>query len=118
MIEWIRGTDPSRLIHYEPDQEAVLVDMHSKMYQEVSDVIAFGKDESKKKPLILCEYLHGMGTGPGNIKEYIDAFYEYPSLQGGCIWEWSNHGLLTTTKDGNEFFGYGGDFGDTPVSMH
>ncbi|SMQ56079.1 unnamed protein product [Zymoseptoria tritici ST99CH_3D1] len=114
MIEWIRAQDPTRLIHYEPDHDAKLVDMHSEMYQNVADIIAFGKDKSKKKPLILCEYLHAMGTGPGNIKEYIDAFYAYPSLQGGCIWEWSNHGLHTTTQDGKAFVGYGGDFGDSP----
>ncbi|KJX97305.1 glycoside hydrolase family 2 protein [Zymoseptoria brevis] len=114
MIEWIRAQDPTRLIHYEPDHDAKLVDMHSEMYQNVTDIMAFDKDKSKKKPLILCEYLHAMGTGPGNIKEYIDAFYAYPSLQGGCIWQWSNHGLHTTTQDGKAFVGYGGDFGDIP----
>lgn len=56
-----------------------------------------------------------MGNGPGNIKEYIDAFYKYPKLQGGFIWEWANHGLLTKDKQtGEDFYAYGGDFGDTP----
>ena len=55
-----------------------------------------------------------MGTGPGNIKEYVDAFYEYEKLQGGWVWEWANHGLLTETKNGKEYYGYGGDFGDQP----
>jgi beta-galactosidase len=56
-----------------------------------------------------------MGNGPGNIKEYIDVFYEYPTVQGGFVWEWANHGLLTDDKQTREkFYGYGGDFGDFP----
>jgi beta-galactosidase len=52
-----------------------------------------------------------MGNGPGNIKEYIDAFYKYPTLQGGFAWEWANHGLVTKDKETNEeFMAYGGDF--------
>jgi beta-galactosidase len=54
-----------------------------------------------------------MGNGPGNIKEYIDAFYEYPALQGGFAWEWANHGLLTKDKQTDEeYYAYGGDFGE------
>ena len=112
MTEWIRAYDPSRLIHYEPDLEAEHVDMHSRMYPEVQTIISFGEDRSKTKPLVLCEFLHAMGTGPGNIMEYVDAFYKYPTLQGGWIWEWANHGLLTQTTDGEPYYGYGGDFGD------
>lgn len=54
-----------------------------------------------------------MGNGPGNIKEYMDAFYKYPTLQGGFAWEWANHGLLTKDKvTGEDFYAYGGDFGE------
>lgn len=83
-------------------------------YIFTDDIIKFAQDKSKNKPLVLCEFIHAMGTGPGNIKEYVDAFYEYEKLQGGWVWEWANHGLLTKTKDGKEFYGYGGDFGDHP----
>ncbi|KAF7187569.1 Beta-galactosidase [Pseudocercospora fuligena] len=114
MTEWIKKFDSTRLVHYEPDLEAIHVDMHSRMYPYIDEIVAFGKDKSKVKPLVLCEYIHAMGTGPGNIKEYVDAFYQYPKLQGGWVWEWANHGLLTKTKDGKEFYGYGGDFGDVP----
>jgi beta-galactosidase/beta-glucuronidase len=52
-----------------------------------------------------------MGNGPGNIKEYVDAFYQYPTLQGGFAWEWANHGLVTKDKDtSEEYMAYGGDF--------
>lgn len=114
MTEWIRSCDSTRLIHYEPDLEAEHMDMHSRMYPHMADIIAFGEDKSRTKPLVLCEYIHAMGTGPGNIKEYIDAFYDHPKLQGGWVWEWANHGLLTKTKDDENYYGYGGDFGDVP----
>ncbi|KAK5694343.1 hypothetical protein LTR17_024899 [Elasticomyces elasticus] len=77
-------------------------------------IVSFTEDASKIKPLVLCEYIHAMGTGSGNIKEYMDAFYKYPALQCGWAWEWASHGLLTKTKDGKEYYGYGGDFGDAP----
>lgn len=114
MRDWIKEHDPSRPIHYEPDVNAEYMDMYSRMYPHLDEIIKFGQDKDKTKPLVLCEYIHAMGTGPGNIKEYIDAFYEYEKLQGGWVWEWANHGLLTKTKDGRDYYGYGGDFGDVP----
>lgn len=40
-------------------------------------------------------------------------FRTQPLIQGGLVWEWSNHGLLTE-DNGTEYYGYGGDFGDYP----
>ena len=114
MCDFIRTHDPTRLIHYEPDLNAEYVDMHSRMYPSVESIIGFGKDQSKKKPLVLCEYIHAMGAGPGNIKEYVDAFYKYEGLQGGWVWEWANHGLLTYNDEGKSYYAFGGDFGDVP----
>ncbi|WPH03948.1 Hypothetical protein R9X50_00683100 [Acrodontium crateriforme] len=119
MYKWIKKYDTTRPIHYEQDYEAQDADMYSRMYASHTDIIRFIKDQSKQnKPLVLCEFIHAMGTGPGNIKEYIEAFYAYPRLQGGWVWEWANHGLLTQTKDGQLFYGYGGDFGDMPNDGH
>lgn len=54
-----------------------------------------------------------MGNGPGGLKDYIELFRQEPLVQGGLVWEWSNHGLLK--KEGDlEYFAYGGDFGDKP----
>lgn len=93
MYDWIKSYDSTRLIHYEGDFEAETVDVYSKMYPQVSDIIAFATKDGPKweKPLILCEFVHAMGNGPGAIKEYIDAFYKHPRLQGGFVWEWANH---------------------------
>ncbi|KAL7619810.1 hypothetical protein AAE478_010355 [Parahypoxylon ruwenzoriense] len=118
MCAWIKSYDDSRPVHYEADIRAEIADLYSVMYPALETVIEFARAEppsSGTKPLILCEFAHAMGNGPGNIKEYIDAFYEHPRLQGGFIWEWSNHGLLTNDKEtGEEFYAYGGDFGDVP----
>lgn len=57
--------------------------------------------------------IHAMGNGPGNIKEYVDAFYKYEALQGGFAWEWANHGIVHKDKATHEeFMAYGGDFGE------
>ncbi|KAI1331578.1 glycoside hydrolase family 2 protein [Xylariaceae sp. FL0255] len=115
MYRWIKSYDDSRPVHYEADIYADTVDMYSRMYPPIEEIVAFGKDSSKTKPLVLCEFVHAMGNGPGNIKEYVDAFYEYSNLQGGFVWEWANHGLLKKDNEtGDEFYAYGGDFGDVP----
>lgn len=115
MYDWIKSYDDSRPIHYEADIHAETMDMYSRMYPAIEEIVAFAEDESKSKPLVLCEFIHAMGNGPGNIKEYVDVFYKYPKLQGGFVWEWANHGLLTKDEEtGDEYYAYGGDFGDEP----
>jgi beta-galactosidase len=52
-----------------------------------------------------------MGNSTGNLYGQWQAIYKYPQLQGGYIWEWIEHALLSTNKDGKEFWAYGGDFG-------
>ncbi len=66
----------------------------------------------RKRPIVLCEYVHAMGNGAGGIAEYEEAFAAFPSIHGGFVWEWRDHGLRTHTGDGTEYFGYGGDFGE------
>ena len=92
MYDFIHAYDPTRLIHYEADREARTVDIYSKMYSSVEEIIEFAtQSETWEKPLVMCEYVHAMGNGPGAVKEYIEAFYKYPRLMGGFVWEWANH---------------------------
>ncbi|GAP86854.1 putative glycosyl hydrolase family 2 [Rosellinia necatrix] len=114
MYDEIKKIDATRLIHYEGDQLAQTADLFSRMYTPVDEMIKYAEEEKWDKPFVMCEYAHAMGNGPGAIQEYIDAFYKYPRLMGGFVWEWANHGLLTEAKDGQKFYGYGGDFGDEP----
>ncbi|KFZ00548.1 hypothetical protein V500_01027 [Pseudogymnoascus sp. VKM F-4518 (FW-2643)] len=112
MYQWVKAADPTRLVHYEGDRDGVSTDLYSVMYPTIEEMLK-SISEKPDRPLILCEYGHAMGNSPGGLKEYIAAFREEGLLQGGFIWEWCNHGLLTE-KDGTSFYAYGGDFGDYP----
>jgi beta-galactosidase/evolved beta-galactosidase subunit alpha len=114
MASWCKNKDATRLIHYEGDINASAVDVVSTMYSSVEKLIEYGKKTDTKKPHILCEYAHAMGNGPGGLKEYWDTFYKYNRLQGGFVWEWVDHGIRRYTDTGEEYFAYGGDFGDEP----
>jgi beta-galactosidase/beta-glucuronidase len=114
MAESIRQADPTRPIHYEGAGEAKVIDLVSVMYPTLDEVIRQGQRDDDPRPWFMCEYAHAMGNGPGNLKEYWDAIRAHPRLIGGCVWEWSDHGLRQRTGAGDEWFAYGGDFGDQP----
>ncbi len=129
MSAYLRKRDPSRFIHYEGNQKEMHnVDVFSQMYTRQSTIEAIGRGDAHKtikgfplkardylnKPFLLCEYAHAMGNGPGGLKEFWDAFYKYDRLHGGFIWEWVDHGLRRLDEKGNEWFAYGGDFGEWP----
>jgi len=108
-----RAIDPERPIHYEPDEDLVASDIVGPMYPSI-DRVAELHDEFPESPVILCEYAHAMGNGPGSLGDYWETFRAHERTQGGFVWEWIDHGLRTETEDGEEYFAYGGDFGDEP----
>ncbi|MFW6381201.1 MAG: glycoside hydrolase family 2 TIM barrel-domain containing protein [Bacillota bacterium] len=130
MADWTRDYDPGRPLHYEGDQRLELVDITGPMYPRIQEVEKFGQGEEpvsfrewkepltpdryRNKPLILCEYAHAMGNGPGELKDYWELFYTYPRLQGGFVWDFMDQGLRQTLADGSWRLAYGGDFGDQP----
>ncbi|KAI5458539.1 glycosyl hydrolases family 2, TIM barrel domain-containing protein [Mariannaea sp. PMI_226] len=119
MYEYGHRVDPGRLIHYEGDVQAETADMYSYMYPTVERMVKLAKEEGVKdgkfeKPIVLCEYAHAMGNGPGLLEDYEQAFRDHPRLQGGFIWEWANHGLWKDVEGGAGYYAYGGDFGDVP----
>jgi beta-galactosidase/beta-glucuronidase len=121
MAEWIHANDPTRLVHYEGgtgwganELDNACLDIVSTMYPEVARLVAEGEKTDDPRPFFMCEYAHAMGNGPGNLQEYWDAIYAAPRLMGGCVWEWVDHGIRQTTETGEEWFAYGGDFGDKP----
>ncbi|KAL2258159.1 hypothetical protein VTK26DRAFT_8643 [Humicola hyalothermophila] len=120
MYHYAKKVDPGRPVHYEGDAKAKTADMYSYMYPSVERLIRLAKREGVKwdgtydKPIVLCEYAHAMGNGPGWLEDYEEAFRTYPRLQGGFIWEWANHGLWKEDPDGKAYYAYGGDFGDVP----
>ncbi|RME75882.1 MAG: DUF4981 domain-containing protein [Chloroflexi bacterium] len=115
--EWVRARDPSRPIHYHPAGNDPMVDILAPMYPAVDTIIQMAQ-QPDPRPIIMCEYAHAMGNAVGNLKEYWEAIHRYPRLQGGFIWDWVDQGLRRRLPDGQEFFAYGGDFGDYPNDGH
>ncbi len=114
MADWIHENDPTRLVHYHPAEDAPIVDVLGPMYPSVARIIEMAQDPNETRPVVMCEYAHSMGNSTGNLKEYWEAIEKYPRLQGGFIWDWVDQGLRRVTEDGEEWFAYGGDFGDEP----
>jgi beta-galactosidase len=124
MAAWARRRDPSRPLHYEGDWSSPDVDVYSRMYPTHAEVDRIGRGQEpslddpaldarrRAMPLILCEYAHAMGNGPGGLWEYQELFERHPRCQGGFVWEWIDHGLRAHTPDGRRYFAYGGDFGE------
>ncbi|CAM3822223.1 MULTISPECIES: glycoside hydrolase family 2 TIM barrel-domain containing protein [Paenibacillus] len=121
MARWTKERDSSRLIHYEgaalkynghPDTDCL--DVNSRMYATVQELLDYATDKSLNKPLLLCEYSHAMGNSCGDLQDYWDVIYKYSKLMGGCVWEWCDHGIKSVSSEGEIFFAYGGDFGDMP----
>lgn len=116
MYQYTREVDPGRLVHYEGDMQAVTSDMFSFMYPSVNRINTLAKEtgDSFEKPVVLCEYGHAMGNGPGDLEGYQTAFREHRMLQGGFIWEWANHGLWVEKEGEKGYYAYGGNFGEAP----
>jgi beta-galactosidase len=117
--------DRTRPIHYEGDYNQEIVDILSSMYLSPKQL-----DRNLKKnkaghagmkvkllsvrPYVLCEYAHAMGNSLGNFQEFMDVFEKYPNAIGGFIWDFIDQGLRKVTDKGEEYWAYGGDYGDEP----
>ncbi|MFJ9029520.1 glycoside hydrolase family 2 TIM barrel-domain containing protein [Streptomyces sp. NPDC102274] len=127
MSAWVHARDAGRPVHYEGDHAGEYTDIYSRMYPSVSETERIGTDGShstllnctpaqsarqRSKPFLLCEYAHAMGNGPGALDQYEALVHAHPRLHGGFVWEWRDHGILTTTADGTPYHAYGGDFGE------
>ena len=137
---WVKDFDPSRFIHYEGAQgdpthplykedagfsvtswpsfsnpnDPPFVDVISRMYPDLSQLVHMSNNPALDRPIIMCEYLHAMGNSIGGLGDFWDEIYAKPNLIGGYIWDMIDQGLEKTTRDGQKFYAYGGDFGDIP----
>ena len=122
---WTKERDFSRPVHYEGAaprykgiEDQTQIDIESRMYASISELEELATNPDTQKPVFQCEYCHAMGNGPGDLKDYWDVIYKYDKLMGGCVWEWCDHGIETTTPDGTPFYAYGGDFGEWPHDVN
>ncbi|HLP06288.1 MAG TPA: glycoside hydrolase family 2 TIM barrel-domain containing protein, partial [Paludibacter sp.] len=126
MADTIRKLDNTRLVFSDTHRE--ISDLYDDSYLHPDDFKKLA-EKIHDKPVVMREYAHVMGSSGGNLQEYWDVMYADSSIAGAAIWEWNENGL-PKPKDGsplrlnlhpddyslqeNEFWAYGGDFGDTP----
>lgn len=107
--KWIKAEDKTRAVQYEQAGINEYTDIFCPMYYSYESCENYSKGNIDK-PLIQCEYAHAMGNSQGGFKEYWDLVRKYPKYQGGFIWDFVDQSARWYTKDGKEFYGYGGDF--------
>jgi len=138
---WIKDYDPSRFVHYEGAQgdptdphyqegdgaqaayrgpamanpdDPNYVDVVSRMYPDLDQLVAMSNSPHITRPIIMCEYLHAMGNSIGGLSDFWTEVRNRPNLIGGFIWDMIDQGLVKEGPDGKPFFAYGGDYGDIP----
>ena len=85
------------------------------MYPQIDYVKKYPSSEetANGRPLVLCEYCHAMGNGPGDSADYWQEIYRNELVCGAFVWEWCDHGIAAgKTSDGRVKYYYGGDFGE------
>jgi beta-galactosidase/beta-glucuronidase len=112
--DWVHCHEPSRPVLYNPAADLPWVDILSPMYPPPDEIVALAEEPAGDRPVVMCEYAHAMGNSPGGLLEYWEAIEGHPRLQGGFVWDWVDQGLRRVSEDGEEWFAYGGDFGDVP----
>jgi beta-galactosidase len=118
---WIKGYDPTRLLHYEGSvhqtgghiNDTSMLDVYSTMYASVPNIEDYLTNNAK--PYMLCEFVHAMGNGPGDMEDYFECIYAHDRFAGGFVWEWCDHAIYRgITVEGHKIFHYGGDSGEYP----
>jgi beta-galactosidase len=120
--DWIKEYDQTRPVHYERTERKGIV------YNErITDIVGwmyFQRDAIEKnhlnkeqnlpkkeqRPFIWGEYSHAMGNSNGNFADNWDWVRKHLNVQGGFIWDWMDQGIEMTDKNGEIYYGYGGDF--------
>ena len=113
--DWLKSKDSTRPVQYERALYDRNTDIVTVMYPTAAALADYAR-KPQTRPFIMCEYAHAMGNSCGGLSNYWDTIYKYPQLQGGCIWDWADQGLLATDAQGREYYAYGGDFGENVPS--
>lgn len=123
--EVARQIDPIRPLHYEGwwhrdrerDNDSQYVDVISRMYASIEemDELYFNPENPIDRPFMLCEYIHAMGNGPGDILAYYESMLALDEFIGGFVWEWADYAANIAESENDEpLYCYGGDFKDFP----
>lgn len=118
MGAWIKDYDDTRYVHYEGAQsmygklDPPGVDIISRMYAPIDEMVAWANHPVDHRPVIWCEYAHAMGNSLGDFYKFWDAIRANKRMIGAFIWDWTDQGILQTDANGKKYWAYGGDFGD------
>lgn len=116
MYDLVKNMDPIRPIHYEGDMDYFgRMDVSSSMYSTLGLLMEIDEMEVDK-PHIHCEFAHAMGNGPGSLLEYVDLMEASRRIQGYFVWEWRDHGVYGTDREGRVCYRHGGEFGEKDTS--
>lgn len=123
MRDTIVRLDPTRPPFYDSDRRCSAIYDDSYLYPDEMKRVA---ERVTDRPFMMREYCHAMGNSMGNLQEYWDIIYADSTIVGAAIWDWADQGLAKPI-DGSplrysaalplqpdEFWAYGGDFGDKP----
>lgn len=128
MAEKVRSKDSTRLVFSDTDRD--ISDFYDDGYIH-PDRVAEEAKEITDRPFFMREYAYAGGNSLGNYKDYADVINADPSNFGAVIWEWCDHGIakkkgsniqtypddpFSLKLENDEYFAYGGDFGDVPNS--
>mgnify|MGYP000249722106 CR=1 FL=1 len=119
-LKWTKEFDPTRLTTYESafyqstdrEYDYSNIDVVGRMYPAFSEIDEY-MEKNPDKPLLLVEYCHAMGNGPGDLEDYFELIQKYDSLCGGFVWEWCDHAIYKgQAENGKGIYYYGGDHGE------
>ncbi len=119
-LKWTKEYDPTRLTTYESAfyqssdraYDYSNIDIVGRMYPAFEEIEEYMSKEPDK-PLLLVEYCHSMGNGPGDFEDYFERIQKYDALCGGFVWEWCDHAIYKgKAENGKSIYYYGGDHGE------
>ncbi|WP_347076157.1 beta-galactosidase small subunit-related protein, partial [Bacteroides uniformis] len=126
MADTIRALDPTRPIY--DDTDRTVSDVYDEAYLHPNALKELG-EKITDRPVFMREYAYAMGNSIGNLKEYWDVIEKDESIIGAAIWCWVDQGIPKKLNGAplsfgespsslpllpDEFWAYGGDFGDYP----
>lgn len=123
MYNKVKELDTTRPPFFDSDRRYSAIYDDSYLYP---DELREAAQKVTDKPFMMREYAHAMGNSVGNLQEYWDVIYADSSICGAAVWDWVDQGIAKPIdgsplrpsaklqKEADEFWAYGGDFGDKP----
>lgn len=116
-LKWTKEFDPTRLTHYESayyesskrNYDYSNIDIFGRMYPAFEELREY-LESDPQRPLLLVEYSHAMGNGPGDLEDYFQWIQGNDLMCGGFVWEWCDHAIYKgQSENGKSIYYYGGD---------